>query len=237
MNDQVVGTANDFLLYTTPNGEVRLDVFLQNETIWLTQKTMAELFGVEVNTINYHLKEIYDSQELTESSTIRKIRIVQKEGHREVSREKRFYNLDAVISVGYRVNSRQATYFRIWATQVLKEYMIKGFSMDDERLKQGKRVFGQNYFQELLERIRDIRSSEAQFYEQIKDIYATSIDYDSEAAQTQEFFATLQNKIHVGLMGQTAAEIITSRADHQATNMGLQTWKNAPNGATRANRV
>jgi hypothetical protein len=220
-----------FILYTSPNGDVKLDVFIQDETLWLTQKMMAELFGVEVHTINYHLKEIFKSGELSEHSTIRKIRIVQNEGGREVSREVDFYNLDAIIAVGYRVNSQRATQFRIWSMQVLREYIIKGFALDDERLKQGQNVFGKDYFRELLERVRSIRASERRVYQQITDIFAEcSIDYDPKSQTTKDFFASVQNKFHFAITGYTAAEIIDDRADRKKVNMGLTTWKNAPKG-------
>lgn len=217
---------SQFLLYTAPSGEVKIDVFFQDETVWLTQKRMAELFGVEINTINYHLKEIFKSGELEENSVIRKIRITAKDGK---SYETNFYNLDAIISVGYRVNSEQATKFRIWATQTLKEFIIKGFVLDDERLKNG-RHFGKDYFDELLERIREIRASERRFYQKITDIYALSSDYDKKSKTTQEFFATVQNKLHWAITGKTAAEIIYTSADAGKVNMGLNTWKNAPHG-------
>lgn len=220
----------EFLLYKSLNGDIKIEVFLHNENIWLTQKRMAELFDVEIPTINEHLKNIFQSGELDENSTIRKFRIVQKEGSREVEREQIFYNLDAIISVGYRVNSRQATQFRIWATKVLKEYIIKGFSMDDERLKNGKH-FGKDYFDELLERVRSIRASERRIYQKITDIFAEcSIDYDSNNEITKEFYATVQNKFHYAITGQTAAEIIYAKADAKSQNMGLSTWKNAPKG-------
>lgn len=180
--------AADFLLYTGSDGKVNIEVLLQDETIWLTQKAMGRLFGVESHTITYHLKEIYNSGELNEKATTRKIRAVQTEGKRQVTRELDFYNLDAIISVGYRVNSYQATQFRIWATKTLKEYIIKGFVLDDERLKQGRRLFGKDYFDELLERIREIRASERRFYQKITDIYALSADYDKNAPITKEIF-------------------------------------------------
>jgi hypothetical protein len=181
-------------------------------------------------TITYHLKEIYKTNELNENSTTRKIRVVQKEGNREVSREIDFYSLDAIIAVGYRVNSIQATQFRIWATQTLKEFIIKGFVLDDERLKQGKK-FGKDYFDELLERIREIRASERRFYLKITDIYEQcSIDYQKEAEVTRKFFKTVQNKLHFAISGKTAAQIIAERADAARPNMGLQTWKNSPTG-------
>jgi hypothetical protein len=191
---------------------------------------MADLFGIGVQTINHHLQEIYKSKELIEIATIRKFRIVQAEGKREVSREVDFYNLDAIIAVGYRVNSREATQFRIWATQVLREYLIKGFVLDDDRLKQGKRL-GKDYFDELLERIRSIRASERRFYLKITDIYEQcSIDYNPNAEITQTFFKTVQNKLHWAITGKTAAELIAERAQADQPNMGLRTWKNAPQG-------
>ena len=218
------------IFYESPQGAVKVEIRFEDETFWLTQKKLAELFGVEVQTINYHLKEIFKSGELEEDSTIRKIRIVQQEGKREVSREVDFYNLDAIIAVGYRVNSYQATQFRIWATNVLKEFLIKGFVLDDERLKQGKR-FDKDYFDELLERIRAIRASERRFYQKITDLYAeASIDYDSKAPITQLFYKTVQNKLHWAITGQTAAEIIARRASADKPNMGLTTWKHAPGG-------
>lgn len=221
---------NDILLYATPSGQIKVEVIFQEETFWLSQKKMAELFGVESHTITYHLKEIYQSQELESDSTTRKFRVVQKEGNRDVNREIDFYNLDTIIAVGYRVNSQQATQFRIWATQTLKEFIIKGFVLDDERLKQGER-FGKDYFEELLERIREIRASERRFYQKITDIYAQcSIDYDANAEQTRTFYQTVQNKLEWAITGQTAAELIKSRADADKPNMGLQTWKNAPDG-------
>lgn len=221
---------SDIILYTTASGDVRIEVYFEGETFWLTQRRMADLFGVEVQTVNYHLKEIFKSGELPEEPTIRKFRIVQMEGKREVSREVDFYNLDAIIAVGYRVNSYQATQFRIWATKTLREYIIKGFVLDDERLKQGKR-FGKDYFDELLERIREIRASERRFYQKITDIYAQcSIDYDPKAEITQTFYKTVQNKLHWAITGHTAAELIAQRADATKPNMGLTTWKNAPKG-------
>ncbi len=220
----------DFLLYTSPNGEIKVDVFFHNENIWLTQKKMAQLFDVEVNTINYHLKEIFKSGELEESATIRKFRIVQKEGARDIERETDFYNLDAIISVGYRVNSTKATQFRIWATQKLREFILKGFVLDDERLKNGN-YFGKDYFKELLERIRSIRASERRIYQQITDIFAEcSIDYDPQSEITKEFYATVQNKFHYAITGQTAAEIIYQKSDANKEYMGLMTWKQAPKG-------
>lgn len=221
---------SEIILYTTPQGDVKIDIRFEEETFWLSQKKMAELFDVDVRTINEHLKNIYSSGELKENSTIRKFRIVQTEGKREVEREISFYNLDAIIAVGYRVNSHQATQFRIWATKTLKEFIIKGFVIDDERLKQGQN-FGKDYFDELLERIRSIRASERRFYQKITDLYAeASIDYDPKAPITRSFFKTVQNKMHWAITGQTAAEIIKLRANALKENMGLTTWKNAPKG-------
>jgi hypothetical protein len=218
---------SEILLYRTEDGAVKVDVLYQNETIWLTQKKMSALFGVETSTINYHLKEVFKNDELSEVSVIRKIRITAADGKKYSTQ---FYNLDAIIAVGYRVNSHEATQFRIWATQVLKEYIIKGFVLDDERLKNGEK-FGKDYFDELLERIREIRASERRFYQKITDIYAEcSADYDPKSDITQTFYATVQNKLHWAIHGQTAAEVIKSRADHKKDHMGLTTWKNAPDG-------
>lgn len=221
---------NDIIIYSTPTGNVKVEVIFNDETFWLTQKRMAELFGVESNTITYHLKEIFKSGELATDATTRKIRVVQKEGNREVNRSTDFYNLDAIIAVGYRVNSFQATQFRIWATKTLKEFIVKGFVLDDERLKQGK-SFGKDYFDELLDRIREIRASERRFYLKITDIYEQcSIDYSKDAEVTQTFFKTVQNKLHFAISGKTAAQIIAERASADKPHMGLQTWKNAPTG-------
>jgi len=220
----------NFILYTGSDGNVNVEVFLQDETVWLTQKAMGQLFGIESHTINYHLKEIFKSGELKETLTTRKIRAVQLEGKRQVTRELVFYNLDAIISVGYRVNSYQATQFRIWATRTLKEYVIKGFVLDDERLKQGGQVFGKDYFDELLERIREIRASERRFYQKITDIYALSADYDKHSPLTKEFFATVQNKLHWAITAKTAAEIIYDSADATKIYMGPTNWKHAPDG-------
>ncbi|MGJ0491842.1 virulence RhuM family protein [Methylobacter sp.] len=221
---------NDILLYTDANGKVTIEVIFEEESFWLSQKKMAELFDVESHTITYHLKEIYQSGELIQEATTRKFRVVQREGNRDVSREIDFYNLDAIIAVGYRVNSHRATQFRIWATATLKEFIIKGFVLDDERLKQGKR-FGKDYFDELLERIREIRASERRFYQKITDIYKDcSIDYAKDDQQTQTFYKTVQNKLEWAITGKTAAELMRDRANAEHPNMGLQTWKNAPNG-------
>lgn len=215
------------LFYTTPQSSARIDVIFEDDSLWLSQKKMAELFGVEVNTINYHLKEIFKSGELAEDSVIRIFRTTAADGK---NYNTQFYHLDAIIAVGYRVNSYQATQFRIWATQTLKEFIIKGFILDDARLKQGK-SFGKDYFDELLERIREIRASERRFYQKITDIYAQcSIDYDPKAAITQTFYKTVQNKLHWAITGHTAAEIVAQRAKSDQPNMGLTTWKNAPAG-------
>lgn len=220
-----------YVLYSLNQEDIKVKVALQDETLWATQRGMAELFEVSIPTINEHLKNIYESNELDSESTIRNFRIVQTEGTRQVVRYIDFYNLDAVISVGYRVNSRRATQFRIWATKVLKEFMQKGFVLDDRRLKQGESIFGKDYFRELLERVRSIRASERRIWQQITDIFAEcSVDYDKNSPITQEFYATVQNKFHYAITGQTAAEIINDHADSTKENMGLTTWKNAPDG-------
>ena len=220
----------NFLLYTGNDGKVNIEVFLQDETVWLTQKAIGSLFGKSKATISEHLKKIYAEGELEQAATVRNFRTVQTEGGRQVERELDYYNLDAIISVGYRVNSYQATQFRIWATKTLKEYIIKGFVLDDERLKQGKRLFGKDYFDELLERIREIRASERRFYQKITDIYSLSADYDKNAPVTKEFFASVQNKLHWAITGKTAAEIIYDSADATKIYMGLTNWKQAPDG-------
>ena len=218
------------LLYKTNQGETRIEVVFNSETFWLSQKRMADLYGVDVRTVSYHLSQIYESGELKEEATIRKIGIVQMEGEREVNRPQMLYNLDAIIAVGYRVNSYQATQFRIWATAVLKEMIIKGFVLDDERLKQGKH-FGKDYFDDLLERIREIRTSERRYYQKITDVYAEcSADYDAKAETTKLFFKMVQNMMHWAVTHQTAAELIYYRADAEQPHMGLTTWKNAPEG-------
>lgn len=219
---------NNFILYNAPSGDVTLNVLLQNETIWLTQKMMAELFDVGVPAINKHLTNIFESNELEENSVISILETTASDGK---NYKTKFYNLDAVISVGYRVNSAKATQFRIWATKTLKEYIIKGFVLDDNRLKQGEAVFGKDYFKELLERVRSIRASERRIYQQITDIFAEcSIDYDPKAEITKNFYAMVQNKFHFAITGQTAAEIIYKNANAKKENMGLTTWKNAPEG-------
>ncbi|MCW3125842.1 MAG: hypothetical protein JWO03_1500 [Bacteroidetes bacterium] len=218
----------DFLFYTGSDGALRVEVIKGDETVWLNQKGIAEIFNVQTNTVTYHIGEIYKTGELHENGTTRKIRVVQTEGRREVTREIDFYNLDMIISIGYRVNSYQATQFRIWATNILKEYLIKGFALDDERLKQGKTLFGKDYFNELLERIREIRASERRFYQKITDLYAqASIDYDPNSPITKLFYATVQNKLEYAITHKTAAEIIRTRADALKPHMGLTTWKNA----------
>ena len=221
----------DFLIYRNGEENISVNAVVHDESIWLTQKAMSELFGVEIPAVSKHLKNIYDEGELERAATVSKMEIVQQEGTRSVKRQAEFYNLDAIISVGYRVNSRRATAFRIWATSVLKEYMVKGFALDDERLKQGKNLFSKDYFRELLERVRSIRASERRIWQQITDIFAEcSIDYDKNSDITKEFYAMVQNKFHYAITGQTAAEIIYSRADHEKENMGLVTWKNSPDG-------
>ena len=231
MNNKNLPTnQTNFLLYTGNDGKVNIEVFLKDETVWLTQKAMAELFVVNIPAVSKHLSNIFESGELQKEATLSILETVQMEGNRQVKRKMEFYNLDAIISVGYRVNSYQATQFRIWATRTLKEYIIKGFVLDDERLKQGKQVFGKDYFDELLERIREIRASERRFYQKITDIYALSADYDNNAPITKEFFATVQNKLHWAITGKTAAEIIYDSADVTKMHMGLTTWKHAPDG-------
>ena len=217
-----------FLLYSMPDEQGKVQVVVKDGTLWCSQKAMAQLFGVQVNTINYHLKEIFKSQELSEDSVIQKIRITAADGKNYLTS---FYSLDAIISVGYRVNSIKATKFRQWATVVLKEYITKGFALDDERLKQGTAVFGKDYFRELLERVRSIRASERRIWQQITDIYAEcSTDYDKNAPATRDFYAMIQNRFHFAITGMTAAEIIFTNADHTKDHMGLTTWKNAPDG-------
>lgn len=217
------------LLYQTADSNINVEVTYIDESFWLTQKAIAELFGVDVRTVNEHLKNIFISEELIKIATNRKIRIVQKEGNRNVNREIDFYNLDAIIAVGYRVNSKQATQFRIWATKTLNEFIIKGFVLNDEMLKNGS-SFGKDYFEELLGKIREIRSSERRFYQKITDIYALSADYDNTAIATKNFFASVQNKLHWAISDKTAAEIIYTEADAEKIHMGLSTWKDAPHG-------
>lgn len=221
----------NFIIYHNPNGEVKVDVFVEGETVWLTQKSMGELFGVVKSTISEHLSNIFETNELQKEATVRNFRTVQQEGERLVNRDIEYYNLDAIISVGYRVNSSKATQFRIWATQTLKEYIIKGFVLDDNRLKQGQTLFGKDYFKELLRRVHSIRASERRIYQQVTDIFAEcSIDYDKNSDITKHFYAMVQNKFHFAITGKTAAEIIHLSANKKKDNMGLTTWKNAPDG-------
>jgi hypothetical protein len=228
---------NEILLYTTPNGKVKVEIYLQNETIWLTQQKIADLFGVDRTVVTKHIGNIFKSDELNEQVVCAKFAHTTHHGAiigKTQETKVKYYNLDAIISVGYRVNSRQATVFRIWATERLKEYIIKGFTMDDERLKNPNNIFGKDYFEEQLARIRDIRSSERRFYQKITDIYSQcSADYNVNEKMTKIFFATVQNKLHWAITGQTAAELITVRVDSTKENMGLTTWKNAPKGAIR----
>ena len=223
-----------FLIYSTPEENVLVDVVVKDENIWVTQKAMAELFGVKVPAISKHLKNIFEEGELQQEVVVSKMEITTQHGalaDKTQHHEANFYNLDAIISVGYRVNSLKATKFRIWATQILKEYMQKGFAMDDERLKQGKTFFGKDYFRELLERVRSIRASERRIWQQITDIFAEcSLDYDEKSPITHQFYATVQNKFHYAITKQTAAENVYNNADHTKENMGLTTWKNAPDG-------
>lgn len=224
--------SSHFLLYASHDGSVKVQVIIGDETVWASQKGMAEIFGVDVSTINEHVRNIYRSGELDQGSTVGNFPIVQDEGNRQVKRENvKFYNLDAIISVGYRVNSHQATQFRKWATGVLKEYLIKGFTLDDDRLKQGNKLFGKDYFDELLERVREIRASERRFYQKITDIYSQcSIDYDADAPITKQFYAHVQDKLHYAIHGHTSAELIYIRADASKPHMGLSTYKNVKNG-------
>ena len=221
----------DLIIYQSQNNEnISVEVLYNEEDFWLTQKLMAKLFNVAENNITYHLQNIFKTGELKENSTAQKIRVVQNEGNRKVSRELTFYSLDAIIAVGYRVNSKEATDFRIWATKTLKEYIKKGFVLNDELLKNGPK-FGKDYFKELLERIRSIRTSERRIWQQITDIFAEcSIDYDKDSEITHNFYAMIQNKFHYAITGSTAAEIIYQNADHTKENMGLTTWKNSPEG-------
>ena len=220
-----------YILYKADEEDVKVNALLKDESIWLTQKAMAELFDCSTDNIGLHLKNVFEAGELEKNRTAEEISVVQKEGTRSVKRNVTFYNLDAIISVGYRVNSAKATKFRIWATNVLKEYIKKGFVLDDERLKQGENVFGKDYFRELLERVRSIRASERRIWQQITDIFAEcSIDYDKNSEITKQFYATVQNKFHFAITGQTAAEIVYDKADHKKEHMGLTTWKNSPDG-------
>lgn len=226
---QIRNSTAEFLIFTTQSGEDSIEVRFEEESIWLSQKLMAQLFDVDVRTINEHLKNIYSSNEITEEATIRKFRTVQTEGKREVARNVTFYNLDAIISVGYRVNSVRATQFRQWATQVLREFAIKGYVLDNKRLENGS-YLGEDYFERLLEEIRDIRLSERRFYQKITDIYTTSVDYNKDAPTTKAFFAKVQNKLHYAIHGHTAAELVMERADSDKEHMGLTSWAKSPDG-------
>ena len=226
---------SEILLYQTEDKQTKIEVRLDGETAWLTQNQMADLFQTSISNINKHIRNVFDERELEENRTIENYSIVQKEGNREVSRKVTHYNLDVIISVGYRVRSHRGTQFRIWATQRLREYLIKGFAMDDERLTEGGSE--NRYFNELLERVRAIRTSERMFYQKVTDIYATSIDYDENAELTRRFFATVQNKFHYAIHKHTAAELICERASAEKPNMGLTNWKNAPHGPIRKSDV
>ncbi len=219
----------EFLIFTNQSKTSSIEVRYEDETIWLSQKIMANLFDVEINTINYHLKEIYKSGEIQKEPTIRKFRIVQTEGKRQINREVDFYNLDAIISVGYRVNSVRATQFRQWATQTLREYAIKGYVLDRKRMENGA-FLDEDYFEHLLDEIREIRLSERRFYQKVTDIYATSVDYNKNAPTTSDFFAKVQNKLHYAIHQHTAAELIVKRVDSEKKHLGLTSWKNSPKG-------
>ncbi|MCR4942728.1 MAG: virulence RhuM family protein [Campylobacter sp.] len=232
-------SAVEYLTFVAANGDDKnsVEVRYEDENIWITQKMLAVLYEVETNTINYHIKKIFEDSELEKDSTIRKFRIVQKEGARQVSRDVEHYNLQMIIAVGFKVNSEQAVQFRKWVNTIAKEYTIKGFAMDDERLKNDGSILTKKYFEEQLERIREIRSSERKFYQKITDIYATAIDYDRNAAATKRFYASVQNKMHYAVHGYTAAELILKRADATKTHMGLTTWQDAPNGKIKKSDV
>lgn len=231
MNKELLirSSAAEFLIFETQAKEDSIEVRYEDNTLWLTQKMMAQLFSVESNTITYHLQDLFRSKEITEDSTTRKFRVVQTEGNRQVTREILHYNLEAIISVGYRVNSIKATQFRRWATGILQQYAIKGYVLDKKRMENDS-FLGEDYFEELLEEIREIRLSERRFYQKITDIYSTAMDYDKDSPITKEFFSKVQNKLHFAVSHQTAAEIVYDRADHTKQNMGLTTWKNSPNG-------
>ena len=231
-NITIRSSAAEYLTFVASTNAINenIEVRYENENLWLTQKLISKLYGVEVNTINYHIKKIFADNELEESSTIRKFRIVQIEGSREVTREVEHYNLSMIIAIGFKVDNEKAVQFRKWANNIVNEYTIKGFSMDDERLKNDGSILSKKYFEEQLERIREIRLSERKFYQKITDIYATSIDYDVTSTATKRFFATVQNKLHWAIHGQTAAEVVYNRADSKKENMGLSTWMDAPNG-------
>ena len=229
---------SEILIYKTLDNKINVEMRLVDETLWLPQNKIAELFGVTKASISRHIKNIYESQELDTASTVSKIETVQNEGGREIKRQIEYYNLDMIIAVGYRINSKQATHFRIWATNILKEYIIKGFVMNDKRLMEPNKSFGEDYFDELLDRIRRIRASERRFYQKITDIYAQcSSDYDKNSQETKDFYATVQNKFHYAITGKTAAELIYERADSSKEHMGLTSWKNSPAGEIRKSDV
>ena len=232
-------SAAEYLTFIAATGDDKnsVEVRYEDENIWITQKMLAVLYEVETNTINYHIKKIFEDSELSEVATIRKFRIVQTEGNRQVSREVEHYNLQMIIAVGFKVNSERAVQFRKWVNSIAKEYTIKGYAMDDERLKNDGSILTKKYFEEQLERIREIRSSERKFYQKITDIYATAIDYDLNAKSTQRFYATVQNKMHFAVHGHTAAELIVERADSTKEHMGLTTWQDAPNGKIKKSDV
>ena len=232
-------SAAEYLTFIAATGDDKnsVEVRYEDENIWITQKMLAVLYEVETNTINYHIKKIFEDSELSEVATIRKFRIVQTEGNRQVSREVEHYNLQMIIAVGFKVNSERAVQFRKWVNSIAKEYTIKGYAMDDERLKNDGSILTKKYFEEQLERIREIRSSERKFYQKITDIYATAIDYDRDAKSTKRFYATVQNKMHFAVHGHTAAELIVERADSTKEHMGLTTWQDAPNGKIKKSDV
>ena len=232
-------SAAEYLTFIAATGDDKnsVEVRYEDENIWITQKMLAILYEVETNTINYHIKKIFEDSELSEEATIRKFRIVQTEGNRQVSREVEHYNLQMIIAVGFKVNSERAVQFRKWVNSIAKEYTIKGYAMDDERLKNDGSILTKKYFEEQLERIREIRSSERKFYQKITDIYATAIDYDRDAKSTKRFYATVQNKMHFAVHGHTAAELIVERADSTKEHMGLTTWQDAPNGKIKKSDV
>lgn len=222
--------AAEYLTYIASSGEVGIEIRYEDENIWLTQKMLSTLYDVEINTINYHIKKIYNDNELTEKATIRKFRIVQKEGKRNIEREVIHYNLQMIIAIGFKIDNEKAVQFRKWANKIIKEFTIKGYAMDDERLKNSGSILTEKYFEQLLERIREIRLSERRFYQKLTDIYCTSIDYDRNSKRTIEFFKTVQNKMHYAITGNTAAEIIYNRVDSNKKHMGLKTWDGAPDG-------
>ena len=232
-------SAAEYLTFIAATGDDKnsVEVRYEDENIWITQKMLAVLYEVETNTINYHIKKIFEDSELSEVATIRKFRIVQTEGNRQVSREVEHYNLQMIIAVGFKVNSERAVQFRKWVNSIAKEYTIKGYAMDDERLKNDGSILTKKYFEEQLERIREIRSSERKFYQKITDIYATAIDYDRDAKSTKRFYATVQNKMHFAVHGHTAAELIVERANSTKEHMGLTTWQDAPNGKIKKSDV